>query len=113
MIKICAWCNKLEGFTLKGRGISHVMCQSCKDHLWDIEQGTPPERIFLFRELHLIALGFAISKTHRLIKRILLDLKLARQHYLSQIQLMCRVMDLGVSRNRAIKICRILTYKIC
>ena len=113
MIKICAWCNKLEGFTLKGRGITDVMCLTCKDHYWALAQGLKSKRVILSSERPLIILGSIISKTPRLIRRAVFDLKLARAHYLNQLHLMCRAMDLGFSRDRAIKISKVLTYKIC
>ena len=112
MIKICAWCNRLEGITLKGRGITDVMCMDCKNHYWKLAIGDPTQRVILPREMILIFFGVLISDLYSLTRKVIFKLKLAREHYLNDLHLMCRVMDLGVSRNRAIKICKVLTYKL-
>jgi len=111
MMKICAWCNRFEGITIKGLSITHVMCEACKEHMWNLQHGSL-KRIVLFKELPIIFLGLVISKVLPLTRKAIFKFKLAREHYLSQLQLMCRIMDLGVNRNLAIKICKVLTYKL-
>jgi len=39
-------------------------------------------------------------------------LRLAREHYLNPLHLMCRGIDLGLSRDKAIRISKILTFKL-
>jgi len=39
-------------------------------------------------------------------------LRLAREHYLNPLHLMCRGIDLGLSRDNAIRISKILTFKL-
>ena len=40
------------------------------------------------------------------------NLKLAREHYLNPLHLMCRGMDLGLTRKQATRISKILAYKV-
>ena len=40
------------------------------------------------------------------------NLKLAREHYLNPLHLMCRGMDLGLTRAQATRISKIMSYKI-
>jgi len=43
---------------------------------------------------------------------MLKTIQLAREHYLNPLHLMCRGMDLGLSRKMAIRISKILTFKL-
>jgi len=62
MIKICAWCKKLQGVAPKGKGyVTHGICKPCHAHQMDLAIGAQSKRIFSLSEVPMLAAGLLIS----------------------------------------------------
>jgi len=108
MIRICAWCKKLQGVNFTSLEVTHGICPACKAEITDVTQGLIHARVISLKERPLIWSGRAITYYLRLSAKVLQ----MRRHYLNPVHIMCRLRDNGFSKEWAAKIAKILTKEV-